>query len=72
MTRTEEWVDEMLMHFQGIKAEHREFIRILSLPNCNTCGRKDCEHKPKLGETVRINCYAYVEADTSQTEREGE
>ena len=35
--------------------------RISALPNCNDCGkRRDCEHKPKLGETVRINCYDWV------------
>lgn len=34
-----------------------DFIeKIASLPNCNDCGRVDCEHKPKWGETVRYNC----------------
>lgn len=28
--------------------------------NCNNCGAKDCEHKPRVGQIVRYNCPLYV------------
>ena len=34
--------------------------RIGKLPNCNTCsGQKYCTKAPKVGEMVRINCFAW-------------
>lgn len=36
-----------------------EFERLMNLKSCNDCGRhvgKRCEHSPKLGEYIRINC----------------
>lgn len=27
--------------------------------DCNNCCNNDCQHKPKLGEMVRYNCYDY-------------
>ena len=32
---------------------------LYSLNNCNNCGNKECEHRPKLGEIVRFNCFAW-------------
>lgn len=32
------------------------YQRVSSLPDCNTCGDKDCEYRPGWGEQVRINC----------------
>lgn len=32
------------------------YDRVASLPDCNDCGRWDCEYKPRWGEQVRINC----------------
>lgn len=37
------------------------YERTTDLPDCNTCGRRDCRYKPKLGETVRINCPLWEE-----------
>lgn len=31
--------------------------KLSSLPNCNTCSRKKCDMKPKIGEICRINCF---------------
>ena len=30
--------------------------RVQSYNDCNTCGKKNCEYRPKPGEMVRINC----------------
>lgn len=27
--------------------------------NCNDCGRKECEHRPKIGDPVRVNCFMW-------------
>ena len=27
--------------------------------NCNSCGNKECQWKPKLGDSVRWNCPHY-------------
>ena len=34
----------------------RYYQRVSSFNDCNNCGRKSCEYKPKPGEQVRINC----------------
>ena len=71
MTRTEIWLTEMMCHFKSIDDMRRYYEHLVSLPNCNTCKRKNCEHKPKFGEDVRFNCFAYTDEEP-QTEREGE
>ena len=44
---------------------------IFALPNCQDCARKDCECKPKLGETIRFNCPVYVAGSIDEEKREG-
>lgn len=35
---------------------------IMKLPDCNNCGKKrTCEHVPRPGEHVRINCFLWEE-----------
>ena len=63
MTRTEIWLTEMMCHFKSIDDMRRYYEHLVSLPNCNTCKRKDCEHKPKYGEDVRFNCFAYTDEE---------
>lgn len=63
MTRTEIWLTEMMCHFKSIDDMRRYYEHLVSLPNCNTCKRKNCEHKPKLGEDVRFNCFAYTDEE---------
>lgn len=63
MTRTEVWLTEMMCHFKSIDDMRRYYEHLVSLPNCNTCKRKDCEHKPKFGEDVRFNCFAYTDEE---------
>lgn len=36
------------------------FIDLInSLPTCNECKFKTCAYRPKLGESVRYNCYFF-------------
>lgn len=42
---------DMLDYLENLKTLH----------DCNDCmAKKDCPHAPKLGEMVRINCFAWV------------
>lgn len=63
MTRTEIWLTEMMCHFKSIDDMRRYYEHLVSLPNCNTCKRKNCKHKPKYGEDVRFNCFAYTDEE---------
>lgn len=41
-----------------------EFAKaVKQLSNCNTCGNKECEHRPKIGEIVRFNCFAWKQKE---------
>lgn len=33
---------------------------IQSQPDCNVCGRRDCEYKPKPGQFTRYNCPLFI------------
>lgn len=35
--------------------------QIQDLPDCNTCGRENCEYRPRWGEAVRLNCPLWEE-----------
>lgn len=37
----------------------RNLRNIYQTGNCNTCDNKECQHKPKVGQMVRYNCYDY-------------
>lgn len=47
------------------------YVRITSYHDCNDCGEKTCQYKPRLGETTRINCPLWVSKHAKQPE-EGE
>lgn len=64
MTGTEIWLTEMICHFKSLDDMRRYYEHLESLPNCNTCKRKNCEHKPKFGEDVRFNCFAYTDEES--------
>lgn len=50
-------IDEMIFDIADAIQKANEFDRIMTLPNCNNCGKvKECEYAPKPGERVRINC----------------
>lgn len=35
------------------------FMDVSSKPDCNTCEKRGCEYKPRVGDTVRANCPLY-------------
>lgn len=50
-------IDEMIYDLAEALNKAAEFDHIMALPNCNGCRKqKECEHVPKWGERVRINC----------------
>ena len=50
-------IDEVINDLADIVYQASEFRRIMSLPNCNNCGKnRSCEYTPKPGEFVRVNC----------------
>ena len=32
------------------------YIRVSAFHDCNDCGMKACQYRPKPGQTTRINC----------------
>ena len=46
-----------LIHDLRYIADCLKFVcEIYELSSCNDCSKKDCEYKPKWGESVRYNC----------------
>lgn len=35
------------------------FKDLSSKPDCNTCEKRNCDYRPKIGATVRVNCPLY-------------
>lgn len=35
------------------------FMAVSSKPDCNTCEKRGCEFRPRVGDTVRANCPLY-------------
>ena len=35
------------------------FKALSSKPDCNTCEKRNCDYRPRLGATVRVNCPLY-------------
>lgn len=35
------------------------FMDVSSKPDCNTCEKRGCEYRPRVGDTVRANCPLY-------------
>ena len=35
------------------------FKDLSSKPDCNTCENRNCEYRPRIGATVRVNCPLY-------------
>lgn len=73
-TRLNTWLNTQLLVVDTI-GEHQEmntddirndlsqlielYEQIKNCHDCNDCGNRNCPHRPKLGETVRINCFAW-------------
>lgn len=35
------------------------FMDVSSKPDCNTCEKRGCEYRPRVGDAVRANCPLY-------------
>ena len=44
---------------ETLEKERNLLAKDISTRNCNTCERKNCEHRPQLGELVRVNCFMW-------------
>ena len=49
---------EQQERIETLEIERDILARDISTNNCNTCKRK-CEHRPRLGEVVRVNCFMW-------------
>ena len=36
------------------------YIRVSACHDCNDCGMKACQYRPKPGQTTRINCPLWI------------
>lgn len=55
-----EAIEKLQSEIEQVKAERETykmfFDDVTGKPDCNDCGRFECEYKPKVGETTRFNC----------------
>lgn len=55
-----EAIEKLQSELEQVKAERETykmfFDDVTGKPDCNDCGRLECEYKPKVGETTRFNC----------------
>ena len=55
-----EAIEKLQSELEQVKAERETykmfFDDVTGKPNCNDCGRLECEYRPKVGETTRFNC----------------
>ena len=47
----------------NVVAYLEDYEEILGLNNCNSCGNKNCQYRPRWGERVRINCPLYIKGE---------
>lgn len=50
---------ELIGAIHKLDAVMTAYEELISLPDCNTCKKRDCKHRPKPGAMVRINCFDY-------------
>ena len=55
--------DKLRAELEQVKVERDAyqayFKDLSSKPDCNTCEKRNCNYRPKLGATVRVNCPLY-------------
>ena len=53
-------LSETKQELEKVKAERDAykiyFDDLSSKPDCNTCDDRDCRYRPRVGDTVRVNC----------------
>ena len=55
--------EKLCAELERVKVErdaYQAYFKYLSSkPDCNTCEKRNCDYRPKLGATVRANCPLY-------------
>lgn len=55
--------EKLRAELEQVKAERDAyqvyFKDLSSKPDCNTCEKRNCDYRPKIGATVRVNCPLY-------------
>lgn len=54
---------------ETLEKERNLLAKDISTRNCNTCERKNCEHRPQLGELVRANCFMWEKKGAKENEQ---
>ena len=56
-------IEKLRAELERVKVERDAyqvyFKDLSSKPDCNTCEKRNCNYRPKLGATVRVNCPLY-------------
>lgn len=53
-----ELLKEQNRKIESLEIDRDILAKDISFNNCNTC-KRNCEHKPRLGEPVRANCFMW-------------
>lgn len=56
MSRHDEDLNELIGLLVSLISHAQYGMTVKTYDDCNNCGRRNCEHKPKPGQMVRINC----------------
>ena len=49
---------EQQQRIEALEIDIDILVKDINTKNCNTC-KRECEHRPRLGETVRANCFMW-------------
>ena len=49
---------EQQQRIEALEIDIDILAKDINTKNCNTC-KMECEHRPRLGETVRANCFMW-------------
>ena len=51
-------LQEQQQRIEALEIDIDILVKDINTKNCNTC-KRECEHRPRLGETVRANCFMW-------------
>ncbi|MCR5566007.1 MAG: hypothetical protein K6F61_04085 [Clostridiales bacterium] len=49
---------EQQQRIEALEIDRDILVKDINTNNCNTCKRQ-CEHRPELGDVVRVNCFMW-------------
>lgn len=49
---------EQQQRIEALEIDIDILVKDINTKNCNTC-KRECEHRPRFGETVRANCFMW-------------